>query len=187
MASTIALDDRECADSVSEEMLLIQKAKKDPEALSRLYRRHYAAISQHVRRRIGDAHQADDIVGEVFLTMVRELPKYRCRGIPFRVWLYKLATTQICRWARKQRFVFTLKEMNDVADTRSDDASDDAELDGIRGALLNLPEKYQNVISLYYLEGVPVSDIARLLRRPEGTIKTWLRRGREQLRNRLEK
>ena len=67
-----------------EERALIESAKSDPVALAELYRQHYPAIATYVRRRVGDKHEADDIVADVFLSMVTQLQRYRCRGIPFK-------------------------------------------------------------------------------------------------------
>src|SRR4051812_22812144 len=86
-----------------EERQLVARAQRDPEALAVLYRAHYAAIASYVCRRVGDRHEADDLVAEAFLAMVRYLPRYRWSGAPFRAWLYRLATTQVNRWARRQR------------------------------------------------------------------------------------
>ena len=52
--------------------------------------------------------------------------------------------------------------------------------------MLALPEKYRTVIYLHYFEGYSVTELAKLLHRPEGTVKTWLRRGRDALRDVLE-
>ena len=52
----------------------------------------------------------------------------------------------------------------------------------LRAAVLALPDRYRKVIYLHYYEGYSVEELAKLLHRPEGTIKTWLRRGRDSLR-----
>ncbi len=56
---------------------------------------------------------------------------------------------------------------------------------GVRAAVLALPDRYRMVIYLHYFEGYSVEELAKLLHRPEGTIKTWLRRGRDRLRDGL--
>ena len=53
-------------------------------------------------------------------------------------------------------------------------------------ALLALPEKFKTSMFLYYYEGYSVREIARALGQPEGTVKSWLHRGRELLRRELE-
>lgn len=55
----------------------------------------------------------------------------------------------------------------------------------LHDALLQLDEKYRIPIVLHYMEGYPVSDVASVLRIPQGTVKTRLRKGREELRTLL--
>lgn len=51
----------------------------------------------------------------------------------------------------------------------------------LKEALLRLEERYRTPILLHYLEGYSVAEVAAILRVPQGTVKTWLRRGREAL------
>ena len=52
-------------------------------------------------------------------------------------------------------------------------------------AVMGLPEKYRVAVHLHYYEGYGVSEMARLLSVREGTVKSWLSRGRKLLKNRL--
>ena len=56
----------------------------------------------------------------------------------------------------------------------------------LRSALERLRPEYREVICLYYLQELPVKTIAEVLGRNESTVKTWLSRGREQLKGFLE-
>lgn len=53
-------------------------------------------------------------------------------------------------------------------------------------ALMKLEEKYRIPIELYYLEGYSVKEIAEILESTEGTVKSWLFRGRNYLRQMLK-
>jgi RNA polymerase sigma-70 factor (ECF subfamily) len=55
----------------------------------------------------------------------------------------------------------------------------------LHDALLSLDEKLRIPLVLHYMEGYPVSDVASALRIPQGTVKTRLRRGREELKKML--
>lgn len=55
----------------------------------------------------------------------------------------------------------------------------------VHDALLQLDERLRMPIVLHYMEGYSVSEVACVLRVPQGTVKTRLRRGREQLRQLL--
>lgn len=56
----------------------------------------------------------------------------------------------------------------------------------VQRLLMRLPDTQRAAMLLYYYEELPVAEVARALRAPEGTVKTWLYRGREQLRRWLE-
>ncbi len=53
-------------------------------------------------------------------------------------------------------------------------------------AVMRLPEKYRAVIHLFYYEDYAVEEISSILRRPEGTIKSQLNRGRKLLKSMLQ-
>lgn len=57
---------------------------------------------------------------------------------------------------------------------------------GLFEAVMALPEKYRTVIHLFYYEEYAVEEIAHILRRPEGTVKSQLNRGRALLKNTLQ-
>ena len=85
------------------EARLIERAKTDPAAYGVLYRLHYGAIAQYLFRRTGDYHAAEDLACETFMAAYRSMPRYQSRGIDFRSWLYRIATNNANRWARRQR------------------------------------------------------------------------------------
>lgn len=169
-------------DDAESEDQLIEQAKQSPQALGRLYHLHEPRISAYVVRRVGNVHEAEDIVANVFMAMVKQLPKYRSGKTPFIAWLYRIATNEINWFFRKRRVRGLFAPIEDVADSRRD-ASDDGE--EVRQALLKLPIKFQSVLSLHYLEQLSVAEIAGVLNIAEGTVKSRLSRGRSLLKNRL--
>jgi RNA polymerase sigma factor (sigma-70 family) len=52
---------------------------------------------------VGDTHAGEDLVAEVFIAAMRSIRRYQRRGLPFRSWLYRIATNAVNRWSRKQR------------------------------------------------------------------------------------
>ena len=165
---------------------MVDAAKNDPIALSYLYRCHYAAIYGYVYRRIGRAHDANDVVSEVFVAMVRYLPRFRWTGVPFRCWLLRLATTQINRWIRKQRWVGLWHSFDEAQHrARNPSKDEDERLERVRMALLELPYRLQSVLALHYLEGESVETIAKILICRPGTVKSRLSRARDLLRKKL--
>jgi RNA polymerase sigma-70 factor, ECF subfamily len=169
-----------------DECELVERAKSDPAALAELYRLHYQAIAAHVRRRIGSQADADDVVAETFLAMVRYLSRYRWTGVPFRAWLYRVAANQVNHWAKlRRRWVLEQLRSETVCPDKGDDSSN-RDIEHLRLALLTLAPRYQSVLSLYYLEEMPTADIAQALGCRVGTVKSRLARGRAALRRLLE-
>jgi len=66
-----------------EEAALIERAKGDPQALAAIYRRYQPRIAAYVVRRLGSTHEAEDLVANVFLAMVRGMRSYRHGEAPF--------------------------------------------------------------------------------------------------------
>lgn len=180
------------------EVALVERAKRDREAFAILYRRHYAMIVGYIVRRIGDAHAAEDLTADVFTAALRHLPRYRQRGVPIRAWLYRIATTTVNRWVRRQQRRSVIESLfaalrsppggiDDVGggngSVRHDLPESDAER--ARVALLALAPKYQTVLSLHYLEGMSLEEIAQAVGCRLGTVKSRLSRGRDAMRERL--
>lgn len=168
-----------------DEARLVERAQVDREARGELYRRHYPAICRFVHRRIGNRSDADEVVSDVFLAMVKNLHQFQYRGVPFRVWLYRLAVTQISRWARRHRRV----AKQQLTDMSTQEAPDDHDTqwatDLVEAALSTLPDRLQAVLSLHYLAGMSVKEVAVVLNCRPGTVKSRLSRGRELMRRRL--
>jgi RNA polymerase sigma-70 factor (ECF subfamily) len=145
-------------------------------------------LAGYVYRRTGDEHATDDIVSEVFLAALRHLPGYRHRGVPIRYWLYRIATNVVNRWVRRRRSGLTV-DMAVDPDERAV-AGDNGEPVAIREfaqqALLKLSPKHQAVLSLHYLEGLSVQEVAAVVGCRVGTVKSRLSRARDALRRRLE-
>lgn len=169
-----------------DEQELIEAAKREPDALSALYRRHYGTIHRYVSRRVATSHDVHDIVSEVFLTMVRTLPRFRWTGTPFQAWLFCIATTQINRWVRKRKWLRFWAPFDDQLTVDADQRSESESVQRLRKALLELPCRYQNTLALFYLEDLPIKSISEILGVEQGTVKARLSRGRELLRAKLD-
>ena len=169
-----------------DESTLVDAAKRDPAALAELYQQHYSAIAGYVHRRVSDRDAANDIVSEVFLEMVKGIKRYRHRGIPFRIWLYRLATAQLSRWARR-RHRWALKRFQETMNHTRGDSEPLLDRETMDLVLSTLPHRLQTAIVLHYVEGISVAEIAKVTGSPVGTVKSRLREGRALLRDRLKK
>jgi RNA polymerase sigma-70 factor, ECF subfamily len=170
------------ADAAVCDHALIERAKVSSDALAALYRKYQPIITGYVLRRVRNRHDAEDIIANVFLAMVRGLRQYQASQAPFVVWLYRIATNEINWWIRKRR---ARAFLGLASDRPGPDMSprDDAEV--VRVTLAKLPVRYQNVLSLHYLQGLSVQEVASVLHVAVGTVKSRLARGRDLLRDRI--
>lgn len=174
----------------ADERELVEQAKSDRAAFAALYRRHRRPLLDYVYRRTGDLHATEDLVSDVFLTALRTLPRYRYRGVPLRFWLLRIATNAVNRWARgKRRWTTTLLPAEQLADPDPVPSSTGSAVDqeNAQRALLSLPPKYQSVLTLHYLEGLGVKEVAAVLGCRVGTVKSRLARARDALRDKLNR
>ena len=173
---------------VNEEADLVERAKRDRQAFAALYGRYYPMLSDYVFRRTGHVHATEDLVSEVFLVVLRTLPRYRYRGVPVRFWMFRIATNAVNRWARRERRHAAMSlSAEQLPDAGSPRRSTDGEVDPERArrALLSLSPKHQAVLSLHYFEGLAVKEVAAVIGCRVGTVKSRLARGRDALRQEL--
>lgn len=122
---------------------------------------------------------AEDITQEVFLKLISSGKKFESAEHE-KAWLIRV-TVNKCH-----DFFKSARRKNETA-LNGDILSEPVENSGgeVLDAVKRLPEKYRNVIYLYYYEKQTVPEIARALRRRENTVSSWLHRAREQLKNSL--
>lgn len=162
--------------------LLAEMARSSEQALSILYRRHVDRMARYVARHIRSRHDSEDVTSQVFLAMVRGLPKWKRNQVPFIAWLYRLATNAIYSWMRRQRFRKWIGLSNDPS-TAIEPLD---EIEEVVFALQQIPEPYQQTLTLYYLEQLSITTVAQVLGIAEGTVKSRLTRGRSLLKELLE-
>lgn len=158
-------------------------AKTDESALAALYRRHVDRIARYVSRRIRQQQEAEDVTSQVFMAMVRGLPKWKSGQAPFLAWLYRLATNAMISWHRRQKLRQWIGFSSEPVGKQSPPRDDVEEL---QFALQQLREPYLSTISLHYIEQLPIAMVAKVMGVSEGTVKSRLSRGRARLKEILE-
>ena len=98
----------------------------------------------------------------------------------FKTWLTRILINE-CRAILRQRARYAQLEAEIAEDEAAPEHSSE-----LYEAVMGLEQKYRLPVVLYYIEGFRTAEIAAMLRLPEGTVKTRLRRAREILRKELE-
>ena len=136
-----------------------------------------------------DRARAEEMAQEVFLRAYRHLSSWR-KDSAFSTWLFALAINLYRTEVRKiPSGIVELHRATEAAGTnfsfpgaRSEDREQ-----VVREAVLTLPAKYRESLTLYYFHEMDIPAAARTLNLPEGTVKARLFRGREMLRAKLER
>jgi RNA polymerase sigma-70 factor (ECF subfamily) len=142
------------------------------------YLAHYRRLVGQLYLLTGDAHDAEEVLQEAFSrAYVRweRISTYDAPDAWVRRVAFNLASSRRRQAARAASAILRLG-----APPAEPPAGDDSVV--VLQALRTVSLRYRRALVLFYVADLPVSVIAEEMAIPEGTVKTWLRRGREQLR-----
>ncbi len=177
----------------------------DRDAYRVLVERESRAVVRACLRVLGDLEEAEDVAQEAFVSAYRSLGSWRADG-PFGAWLSRIAIRLAVRQLARRRAVTWVRpsiergdgtEPNLAAeawpDLRAGSSADPerAALQGerdraLQAAVAALADPYRETVALRFFAERSLDEIASVTGRPLGTVKTHLRRGLLQLRDRLE-
>jgi len=150
---------------------------------AKLYDEYIEKIYRFIFLKVSSRETAEDLTSQVFLNFwqAREGVKDP------RAFLYRIARNLVIDFYRqKEKSPLLAEEMMAVlVDEKANTeykvvlAADVAQ---IKDALVKIKPEYSEAIILHYLEDLPISEVAQILERPEGTIRVMLHRGLEELR-----
>jgi RNA polymerase sigma-70 factor (ECF subfamily) len=176
-----------------DDRVLVQRAQRgDQDAFAALVTRHQRYVYNLAYRLLRDGREAEDLAQEAFLRAWKGLGTFR-GDAKFTTWLYRIVTN-LCY----NRLESLRRELLDVSVDDGDSAHapshareprvvvETAEsYTFLHRQVAALPDKYQLVISLFYLQGFSYQEMAHLLDIPLGTVKTHLFRARQRLKQYL--
>lgn len=176
---------------VTEEVLLSAAINLDERALSELYDRYEAKIYSYIYRRTGQQPLAEDLTAQVFLKMLEALNSGKAWHSSFSGWLYRIAHNLVIDYYRRRDRdqQVTIDEAS-VLISSGDNPVRAAELqlesDKLRSAISRLTDEQADVISLRFLEGYSINEVAIMMEKTEGAIKALQYRAVATLRQLLE-
>ncbi len=86
-----------------DELIIIERAKKNPAHFAPLYKKYHEAIFRYVFKRVDEEESAYDITSCVFVKAIVNLPRYEYRGIPFSSWLFRIAKSELYQSFRDRK------------------------------------------------------------------------------------
>lgn len=179
-----------------DDVLLKRSAKGDQNSFTELYRRHQAALFRFAMRMTGNSWAAEEIVQDVFMTLIREPKKYDAERGTLGAFLYGVARNRIMKHLERAPRDLSLEDHGEAGRETHAQLRDHmtparwAEIrerrEQVRSAVLELPLEFREAVILCELEEMSYEEAARTLDCPVGTIRSRLHRGRALLLTKLE-
>lgn len=174
-----------------EERELVQRLKRGDEmAFAEIVRRYKDKMVNFLWQLTGDYQKAVELSQETFLRVYFKAHKYRPIA-PFSSWIYAIASNLAKTELKKMRKIQTLPLdviQNKIAEPGSYNSEAESDIAKAIGKALNsLPSHYRIPVVLKDLEGFSQEEIAQMLKKPLGTIKARISRGRGYLKKELGK
>lgn len=160
----------------------------DEGALSELMARYGDALTIYIDGYLGDIHEAEDLMIEVFAYMC--LKKPRLRDGAFKTYIYKAARHMALRHRGRWRAVFSLEDLSlePEAEALVEEAVGSAERrETLRLCMERLHDDYREALYLTYFEDLSYAEAAEVMGKNVKQITNLIYRGKERLRGLLEK
>jgi RNA polymerase sigma factor (sigma-70 family) len=169
-------------DLADDELLAIRCQLGEPAAFDDLIARWHRPLWSFVRRLVGEDDAAREIFQDVWVRVIRGIPRLR-DGSKLRAWLFGIARRTLMDRLRHEyaRSPMLDIDVDEIAPDGST-ADDSEDLQELESALAELPITEREVLTLFYLQQLSLNEVAEALKVPVGTIKSRLFRAKRLLR-----
>jgi RNA polymerase sigma-70 factor (ECF subfamily) len=171
-----------------QEAALIQAAVHDPDAFQALYQRYLRRVYAYVAARVGNPQDAEDVVSEIFLRVIRHLDRlHKPQQTSFAAWLFVIARHAVTDHYRRNGQAARLIPLGSAEHLPQPGAQPDAllseadETARLGQMIALLPERKREIITLRYYAGLRNHEIAAVLGIGEKTVSATLSRALNDL------
>jgi RNA polymerase sigma-70 factor (ECF subfamily) len=183
---------QESVHEMAEEQLLELASSYDEAALGELYDRYESKIYSYIYRRTNSPALAEDLTAQVFLKMLEAIQNDKGWHSSFSGWLYRIAHNLVIdHYRRRDRRQYVSIDDAPVLPATGYDPVETAELtldaERLQAAIRRLTEEQAMVITLRFLEGYSINEVAVMLNKTDGAIKALQYRAVSTLRDLLER
>jgi RNA polymerase sigma-70 factor (ECF subfamily) len=165
-----------------------QQGERD--ALEELYLIHFDRIYSYLHMSVGNRHDAEDLTTQTFLKMLESIGKFRFRAAPFSAWLFRIAHNLAMDHFRAARRWQPEEEVPEPPGQEELSAEDEAMHVIGRASMLDLiddlsPEQ-QQVLTLKFVFNFGNAEVATILGKTEGAVKSLQHRALASLQKQLQ-
>ena len=169
---------------------LVERAQKgDRAALEELYLIHFDRIYSYLHMSVGNRHDAEDLTTQTFLKMLEAIGRFRFQSAPFSAWLFRIAHNLAMDHFRAARRWQPEEEVPEQPGEEEPSAEMQALQSIGRQSMLELIEdlspEQQQVLTLKFVFNFPNADVATILEKTEGAVKSLQHRALVSLQKQL--
>jgi RNA polymerase sigma-70 factor (ECF subfamily) len=171
---------------------LVERAQGgDRGALEELYLLHFDRIYSYLHVSVGNKHDAEDLTTQTFLKMLESIGRFRWQSAPFSAWLFRIAHNLAMDHFRASR---RWQPEEDVPEPPPDESTS-AEMGALQSIgqksmmelIEDLSPEQQQVLTLKFVFNFANGEVATILGKTEGAIKSLQHRALASLQKQLEK
>jgi RNA polymerase sigma-70 factor (ECF subfamily) len=165
---------RESTEHVRE--LVARGQQGDRDALEELYLIHFDRIYSYLHVSVGNRHDAEDLTTQTFLKMLEKIGSFKWQSAPFSAWLFRIAHNLAMDHFRSRRRWQPEEEVPEPPGEEEPSAELAAMQTIGRESMLKLIERLspeqQQVLTLKFVFNLPNAEVAAILDKTEGAIKS---------------
>lgn len=152
-----------------------------------LYKLYERAMYSAALRIVNHEAEAEDVIQEAFLEAFTRIGDFRAETT-FGLWLKQIVINKSINCLRKRRVEFVSMDGVEVAAAQSDQHEElQWKVEEIKAAVMQLPDGYRIVLTLYLFEGYDHEEISHILKITEATSRSQFMRAKLKLKNMLAK
>lgn len=179
---------------MTEDRALVEKVLGgDMQAFRQLIKRHERVVAHMVGRLVKKDEDREELCQDVFLRVHEKLGDFSFQS-KLSTWIATIAYRHAINHLRKMKMQFSEIPEEEaftkqfIEESNPESAMVESDTDTFVLSLVDqLPAQYKTILTLYHVEGMTYPEICEVTRMPEGTVKNYLFRARNLLKERVKK
>jgi len=178
---------------VEDEALISKVLEGDTESFRQLIKQHERLVAHMVSRIVRNSEDREELCQDVFLKVYDKLKEFNFKS-KLSTWIATIAYRHAINHIRKKQISFNEQsEWEDfkeqfIANENLEEELADKDLEEHVMVYINqLPVHYRSVLTMYHVDGMSYQEIGKITGMPEGTVKNYLFRARNLLKEKIKK
>lgn len=184
---------------IEDEKELVEKViKGDQKAIKQLIENHQRLVASIVWKMITNEFDREDLCQEIMIKVYKNISKFKFKS-KLSTWIGRISYNHCYNFIKKKKRMINFNTLNNLDpeligqslfDRYPRNSQDELIEENIQQILLSsmdkLPTMYKLIINLYHFDNLSYNEIAEITNLPMGTVKSYLFRGREKLKDILQ-